>query len=102
MAKIKPMYHVEGKRWFHKTMWNTYFTAKISKFNFKESQRDTLHVIPFQYGYGDQYLQEAKKWLKDNKFIKKEGFEYGWDKKKIPYVLDSTVSDVTRKKDLVF
>lgn len=44
---------VHGKTWFDKVNGNSYFSARV-EIDGKEVAR-----IPFQYGYGDQYLFEA-------------------------------------------
>ena len=87
---------VIGKRWFDKIYGNTYHTANILV------NGDIVGNIPFNYGYGDMYIQNASKWLQDHKYIES-------DRDYIPLsvycrengiVYHSFVTDVTRKKDL--
>ena len=42
-----------GRRWFDRVNGNTYFSARAIVDGKEESH------IPYAYGYGDQYLQEA-------------------------------------------
>jgi len=46
---------VIGRKWFDKINGNTYHTATILIDGEHKPELD----IPFQYGYGDQYLQSA-------------------------------------------
>ncbi len=48
---------VHGKTWYDKTYGNSYFSARIFV--------DGVEVarLPFQYGYGDQYIHEAQRAL---------------------------------------
>jgi len=52
--------HIEGRRWFQKTYGNTYHSVRI----FKDGQ--VIAHLPYQYGYGDGYLQTALDWLRAN------------------------------------
>ena len=86
-------FHIEGRKWFNKAQGNTYHSVRI----FSDGQR--IVFLPYQYGYGEQWLQTAVDWLKAEKLIP-EGAEYG------TYYLRETlgstysVIDVERKKDL--
>ena len=54
---------IQGKTWLDKPNGNSYFSTRtIIDFGF-----DTERTIytPFQYGYGDQYIFESFKTLKD-------------------------------------
>ena len=85
--------HIEGRRWFQRTYGNTYHSVRI----FKDGAE--LVCIPFQYGYGDQFLQTALDWLKQNGHAPSNA-EYGT--RYLREVLHGTysVTDVTRKRDL--
>lgn len=92
---------VLGRRWFQSLYGNTYFSASIS------INGETVHKIDFEYGYGDHYLDQSFKALVKLGYIDNESKEYyneaAWrycDRKGIK--LQSSVSDVTRKKDLKF
>lgn len=55
--------YVHGKTWFDKVNGNSYFSARI--------EIDGVEVarLPFQYGYGDKYLYETTKVLKEKGLI---------------------------------
>lgn len=57
MGKVKTI-DIQAKEWFDKVNGNSYFAGEITvNFGLKDEQR---FVMPFQYGYGDSYLQNAK------------------------------------------
>lgn len=58
--------HIEGRRWFQRGPGNTYHSVRI----FKEGT--LLVTLPYQYGYGEGYLQTALDWLRDNGHIPDE------------------------------
>lgn len=93
--------HIHGRRWFQRTYGNTYHTATIYV------DGEFSHKTGITYGYGDQYLQTARQWLKDNGHLfgiqEKKGTpgESLWrfcERTGVKFVYD--VDDVTRKKDL--
>ncbi len=49
---------IQAKEWFDKVNGNSYFSGVITV-NFGMPDERTFKM-PFQYGYGEQYLQEAK------------------------------------------
>lgn len=57
---------INAKEWFDKSAGNSYFSAKIN-IDGKE-----VGILPFQYGYGDHYVDMASKWLEENNYIKSE------------------------------
>lgn len=57
MGKVKTI-DIQAKEWFDRVNGNSYFAGEITvNFGLKDEQR---FVMPFQYGYGDSYLQNAK------------------------------------------
>jgi len=52
--------HIEGRRWFQKTWGNTYHSVRI----FKDGKE--LVYLPYEYRYGNQFLQTAFEWLGNN------------------------------------
>ena len=52
--------HIEGRRWFQKTYGNTYHSVRIYR------DGEIIANLPFQYGYGEQFLQTAFDWLAAN------------------------------------
>lgn len=55
--------YVHGKTWFDKVNGNSYFSARV------EIDGEEVARLPFQYGYGDQYLHEARKVLTEKGLI---------------------------------
>lgn len=93
--------HIEGRRWFQKTYGNTYHSVRI----FKEGQQ--IAYIPFEYGYGDQFLQTAFDWLAHNGMPEllethANGIPKHSGTRYLREVMESTYSviDVQRKKEL--
>lgn len=89
----KPEISVEGRRWFQKTYGNTYHSVRI----YVDGKE--VAYLPFQYGYGDQFLQTALDWLKANGYAPADA-EYGT--RYLREVLNGsyTVIDVDRRRDL--
>jgi hypothetical protein len=93
--------HIEGRRWFQRTYGNTYHSVRI----FRDGEQ--VAYLPFQYGYGEQYLQTAFDWLAANGMPElAERYDNGARKyfgtQYLREVLHGThsVIDVTRKGDL--
>lgn len=55
--------HIEGRRWFQRGPGNTYHSVRIWK------DGEQIAHLPYQYGYGDGYLQTALDWLRANGHI---------------------------------
>jgi len=66
---------VNCMEWFDKVNGNSYFAGRVTV-NFGMPDESTF-FMPFQYGYGDQYAQEAKKELVERGFISPEIGYYG-------------------------
>ena len=64
---------IQAKEWFDKVNGNSYFAGTIT-LNFGTETEETF-LIPFQYGYGSQYEQEAKAILTQFNKISTEPFE---------------------------
>lgn len=58
---------VNAKSWFDKVNGNSYFAGTYT-LNFGQ-ENATFFVLPFQYGYGDYYLQKALEELKEMELI---------------------------------
>jgi len=86
--------HIEGRRWFERLNGNTYHSVRIYK------DGECIAFLPYQYGYGDQYVWTACEWLAANGHIPEDAKHGG------PYYLRTelhasiSVIDVSRKKDL--
>ncbi len=85
--------HIEGRRWFQKTWGNTYHSVRI----FIDGQQAAY--LPYQYGYGDQFLQTALDWLKANGYAPQDA-PYGTLYLRETLGATYSVIDVARKKDL--
>lgn len=64
---------IQSKEWFDKVNGNSYFAGTITLNNGTETEETFL--MPFQYGYGSQYEQEAKAILTQFNKISTEPFE---------------------------
>ena len=58
---------VQAKEWFDKVNGNSYFSGTIHVNYLDGEQR--IFFMPFQYGYGDYYLQETYKRLNEHNVI---------------------------------
>lgn len=93
--------HIEARRWFQKTYGNTYHSVAI----YKDGQQ--LVYLPYQYGYGEQWLQTAWEWLGHNGYPEllernANGSYKNYGTQYLREVLKGTYSvvDVQRKRDL--
>lgn len=64
--KIRSLF-VECREWFDKINGNTYFSARIW------INGGQVAILPFQYGYGDQFIYEAQKKLLELGYLPQEG-----------------------------
>lgn len=81
-TKIKTI-DVNALEWFDKVNGNSYFAGTVTvNYQMKTEKR---FIMPFQYGYGDQYRHEAFETLKRANLIPKEekSFWQYCDKNKI-------------------
>ncbi len=92
--------HIEGRRWFQRTAGNTYHSVRIF------ANGALLASLPYQYGYGDQWIETALQWLHANGHIRRERYDNGSYKESgTLYLRESlgatySVIDVARQKDL--
>jgi len=91
--------HIEGRRWFNKG--NTYHSVRI----FRDGEQ--IALLPYQYGYGDQFLQSAFEWLGNNgmpELLEKHanGCPKNYGTQYLREVMHGTYSviDVQRKRDM--
>ena len=63
--EIRSMF-VEGREWFDKVNGNSYFSARIW------INGGQVAILPFQYGYGDQFIYEAHRKLIELGYLPKE------------------------------
>jgi len=59
------MIKIVVKKWFQKTYGNTYHSVELIKVSGigKDYKQETIGCEPFNYGYGDHYLNTAAKML---------------------------------------
>lgn len=93
--------HIEGRRWFQKSAGNTYHSVRI----YRDGKQ--IAYLPFQYGYGEQYLQTAFDWLGENgmpELLERHanGARKNYGTQYLREVMKGTqsVADVSRKGDL--
>lgn len=89
-----------GKEWFDKVNGNSYFSAQLTLDYGTEKEK--TFFIPFQYGYGNQYEDEAKRILTEFNLI---SAKYGQSLysycKENGIILRSTKQANCKKKDVV-
>ena len=64
---------INAKEWFDKINGNSYFAGTITIYYGMETEETFL--MPFQYGYGSSYEQEAKSILTEFNKISSNGFQ---------------------------
>jgi hypothetical protein len=98
-AKIKTI-DIQAREWFDKVNGNSYFSATVTINYGMPSVRS--YNMPFQYGYGDHYVDQAKKELIKQKEIKvADEMTALWrycDEKKI--ILRTSKRENCKKRDL--
>lgn len=93
--------HIVARRWFSRNFGNTYFSADIYV------NGELVHQIPYAYGHGDHYEEEAFQWLEDHNYIPKrkhspnggQAAPWRWAEKN-NIRLSREVYDVRRRRDL--
>ncbi len=69
--KINRSLFIEAREWFDKVNGNSYFSARVW------IDGEVVGVLPFQYGYGNQFEYEAQKWLLSEGYLPQEGKNRG-------------------------
>lgn len=100
---------VIGRRWFEKTNGNTYHSVEVYV------NGDMIERLPFSYGYGSMYAQNALTILDNHYRLPNDMYinhpstesikaytslRSLWRLKELGYHIIDSVTDVTRKKDL--
>ena len=73
--KVKTI-DIQAKEWFDKVNGNSYFSA-VAWVNFRMKSEKEV-TLPFQYGYGDHYIDMAKEALEKAGHIKPEKRQALW------------------------
>jgi hypothetical protein len=90
---------INAKEWFDKINGNSYFSGEIT-LNYGTKTEKTIKM-PFQYGYGEHYTQEAGARLTEAGYIKTEKnfclWRYCRDNK---IILRTSKQENCKKRDL--
>ena len=70
-AKIERSLFIEAREWYDKINGNSYFSARLWV------DGGQVAILPFQYGYGDQFIYEAQKKLLELGYLPQEGKNRG-------------------------
>ena len=68
---------INAKEWFDKANGNSYFSAEVTVDFGTNTEKNFF--VPFQYGYGDHYIDMAKELLEKNDIIKVKEREQLWN-----------------------
>ena len=98
--KIKTI-DIIALEWQDKTNGNSYFSATITTNYGKKSQKN--YSLPFQYGYGEYYMQEAcyyliKHGIIEGKIYNESGYLVLWQYCKDNNIILRTTKHVNCKK----
>ena len=90
---------VIGRRWFERVNGNTYHSVAVYV------NGDLVEYMPFDYGYGSMYMQNAGDILAKHYDLPLKRYEHGgmeglWRLKDKGFKIIDSVTDVERKKDL--
>jgi len=90
---------IKAKEWFDKYYGNSYFCARIIT---NKGHRDQeIFELPYQYGYGTQYVQEAKKLLTEfNKISGTDGESLSSYCRENSIQLDTSIKTNCKKRDV--
>lgn len=58
---------IQAKEWFDRINGNSYFSGQVTLDYGQETEK--TFYMPFQYGYGDQYLHQAWKVIQENGYV---------------------------------
>lgn len=83
---------VNAKEWFDKVNGNSYFSGDVIVNYGMKSEK--IFIMPFQYGYGEQHIQEAKALLHEHNIISGKDSQPLWS-----YCKDNKIILRTSKKE---
>jgi hypothetical protein len=86
---------INAKQWFDRINGNSYFSGSIVLNFGQDNQLEFL--MPFQYGYGDYYIQKAMETLKDAGHIETQ---YTWELKDKGIILRTSMQRNCKKSEL--
>jgi len=94
--KIKTI-DIQAKEWFDKVNGNSYFSANITLNYGMKNQKS--YSLPFQYGYGEHYIDMSNQYLIENKIIPGKRHDNGSFPALWQYCRDNKIILRTSKKE---
>jgi len=85
--------NIQAREWFDKANGNSYFSATI------EMDGETVGELPFQYGYGDHYIDMANAYLDENRLIDNPRHDNGSRESLWRYCEDNNIVLYTNKAE---
>ena len=87
---------VNAKQWFDRINGNSYFAGSIV-LNFGQEDQKQFSM-PFQYGYGDYYLQKALETLQESEYIPTK---YSSELRDLGIILRTNMQRNCKKRELM-
>ena len=84
---------IHAKEWFDRANGNSYFSATI------QINGEVIHKLPFQYGYGESYIDAANQWLVMTGIIDNPRHDNGSYNPLWSYCQDNGITLYTQKAD---
>ena len=91
--KYKHILEVNAKEWFDKSAGNSYFSAVVVL------DDEVVAELPFQYGYGDHYLDMANEKLDDLGVIDNKKHSNGSRRSLWLYCQDNNIKLISNKQE---
>jgi len=85
--------NITAREWFDRINGNSYFSATI------QIDGKPAGFLPFQYGYGDHYVDMANEWLDKNGYINNPCHENGSREALWRYCQDHNIALYTQKME---
>jgi len=87
---------INAKEWFDRINGNSYFAGSIV-LNFGQ-ENQIKFLMPFEYGYGDYYIQKAMQTLNDAGLIEAK---YTWELRDLGIILRTSMQRNCKKRELM-
>ena len=84
---------IDAKEWFDKANGNSYFSARIY------ADGEHIATLPFQYGYGNHYIDMAGEWLANNNYMYLPRHENGSRKQLWDHCRSNNIELITFKQE---
>ena len=86
---------IQGKHWFDKVNGNSYFSARVTINYGMEGAR--TYYVPFEYGYGEQYIYASLSKLADWGLIDRDNVQQGhWGLKERGVIVRYSIMDAKK------